>query len=60
MSDYWLIDLDNVEVVCDPDTHILTTSRVSNFIGATVAFLGSGVLSPNNVPAPQRNEPYRV
>lgn len=53
LSNNWLIDGENIAVECDPSTVIRTTAPTTT--GGAVAFMGHGVLSPNNVSTPQRN-----
>ena len=52
LSNNWIIDGENVSVKCSPAAELLTTSATT--YGNTVAFIGYGVLSPNNVTTPQR------
>lgn len=52
ISNNWLIDGNDVAVECEPGAEIITTAATTT--GATVTFMGNGVLSPNNVGTPQR------
>lgn len=52
LSNNWLLDADNLVVECDADTVIRTTSATT--AGGAVAFIGNGILAPNDVSTPQR------
>lgn len=53
LSDTWVIDADDIEVICHVGAVIYVTGITS--AGAAVAFTGHGILEPNEVVTPQRN-----
>lgn len=53
LSDTWVIDAEDIEVVCHVGASIHVTGITT--AGAAVAFIGHGILAPNEVVAPQRS-----
>lgn len=53
LSDTWVIDAEDIEVICHVGAVIYVTGTTS--AGAAVAFTGHGILAPNEVVTPQRS-----
>jgi len=52
LSDTWVIDAEDVEVICHVGAVLYVTNETT--VGAAVAFIGHGVLEPNEAVSPQR------